>query len=121
MASITVDVSEVVRKLDPKKLEKALHSSLGDAAAEVRVEARRYPPPKPTYQRTFTLKRSWTQEVKGMVATIGNNTKYAPFVMDAAEQAWMHRGYWQTTEDIARKKASDVKRIIVQALERWAR
>ena len=43
-ASITVDVSEVVKKLDPAELEKALEIALGEGAKHIRNEARRYPP-----------------------------------------------------------------------------
>ena len=122
MATITVDVSEVLRKLDPKDMEKAIKSSLGDVGSEVQFEAQRYPAaPKPTYQWTYTLKRGWTSKVQGWQAIIGNNVAYAPYVQDADRQAWFHRGRWATTADIARKKAKDVERIIRTALERWAR
>ena len=122
MATITVDVSEALAKLDPRDMEKAIKSSLGDVGSEVQFEAQRYPAaPKPTYDWTYTLKRGWTSKVKGWQAIIGNTTKYAPYVQDADEQAWMHRGRWQTTADIARKKAKDVVRIIETALARWAR
>ena len=120
MGSITVDVSEVAQKLDPRTLEKALTSALGDAASLVREEAKRYPAPVPTYTRTFTLFKGWTQRVANLQAIIGNAVAYAPYVQDADQQAWMHRGRWQTTTDIARKKTIEVKRTIEQALIRWA-
>jgi hypothetical protein len=121
MGSITVDVSEVARKLDPQKLEKALTSALGDAASIVREEAKRYPAaPKPSYQWTFTHKKGWEQAVKGLRAVIGTNVKYAPYLVDADKQAWMHKGRWQTTTDIVRKKTVEVKRTIEEALIRWA-
>ena len=123
-ASITVDVSEVVKKIDPAQLERALKSALGDAADEIQYEAQRYPAaPKESYQWTYTLKRSWTVQ-RGQSALqriIGNNTAYAPYVHDPQEQAWMHRGRWQTTADIVRKKKKDVQAIIERALTRWAR
>lgn len=124
MTSITVDVSEAVRKLDPKTLERALADALDSAAKNVRTEARKYPPaPKPTYQWTYTLKRSWTVQ-KGrnfLERIIGTNVAYAPYVQDADRQAWMHKGRWQTTADIAQKKARDIQKVIETALQRWAR
>lgn len=119
--SITIDVSEAIAKIDPDKMEKAIESSLADAASVVRREARQYPPPKPTYTRQFILKKGWTQQVRGLQAIIGNSVEYAPYVQDSTRQAWMHRGYWLTTADIAQKKAEDVKRVIEAALARWAR
>jgi len=44
MTSITVDVSEAVKKLDPQELERALTVALGEGAKHIRNEARRYPP-----------------------------------------------------------------------------
>ena len=121
MTTITVDVSEALAKLDPRDMEKALKSTLGDVGSEIQWEAQRYPPPKPTYTRQQTLKKGWASKVRGWRVVIGNTTEYAPYVQDADRQAWMHRGYWQTTADIARKKTKDVVRIIEVALARWAR
>jgi phage gpG-like protein len=123
MASITVDVSEVMRKLDPKKMDKALEVALSGAADLVRAEIKRYPAPPAgsTYIRTGTLGGSWTKRVNGLKAIIGSNIAYAPYVQGADRQAWMHKGRWQTTADVARSQAPYVKRFIERALLRWAR
>ena len=43
MASITVDVSEVMKKLDPAQLNRVMGATIGEAGKLVRNEARRYP------------------------------------------------------------------------------
>jgi hypothetical protein len=67
----------------------------------------KYPPPKPTYIRTFTLQRSIVKEievngrtVKGRVYSTGANQgrgQYEQFVKVRETQAWMHVGHWPTT------------------------
>ena len=123
--TITVDVSEAVKKLDPRTMEKYLVAALDGAADIIRADIKEYPP-KPegsTYIRTMTLHDSWTKKIDrgGLQATIGTNVGYAPYVQDADRQAWMHRGRWQTAQSVARDKAQDVKRLVERALNRWAR
>ena len=125
MTSITVDVSEVVRKLDPKTMEQHIERALTKGAEILVADVKRYPPkpPESTYRRTMTLHDSWTNK-KGRSAlqrVIGTNVGYAPYVQDADRQAWMHRGRWHTAQSVARDRADDVRRFIVTALERWAR
>ena len=123
MATITVDVSEVMRKLDPDKMERALEVALDGAADLIRADIKKYPAPPAgsSYVRTGTLGGSWAKRVQGMTAVIGSNIKYAPYVQGADRQAWMHKGRWQTTADVAKSRAGDVKRFIERALQRWAR
>lgn len=67
------------------------------------------PPEASTYRRTGTLGRRWTQTQPSVEETttelrvkVGNNTSYGPWVQDAQFQAWMHRGRWQTDEEMLR-------------------
>lgn len=63
-----------------------------------------YPPPPPNspYRRTGELGRSIYGEVRtlnsGPVGVIGTNLKYAPYVIDQKNQAWMHKGRWWTIQ-----------------------
>lgn len=122
-ASITVDVSEAVAKLNPADMERAIETALEGAASLIRADIKTYPSPPAgsRYVRTGTLGRSWAQQVQRMQAIIGNVTAYAPYVQGATEQAWMHKGRWKTTADVAKARAQDVKGLIEQALARWAR
>lgn len=123
MTSITIDVSDALAKIDPDKMERALEAAITGAASLIRADIKTYPP-KPahsTYIRTGRLGASWAQQVKGRQAVIGTHMAYAPYVQDADRQAWMHKGRWQTAQDVAQKRANDVKRFIETALARWAR
>ena len=158
MASITVDVSEVVKKLDPQDLERHLSIALEGAADRcVRDDVRRYPPPsrgpmkwKSAKQRRWffaALRRgeievpyrrgqspgserlgaSWTKPVARKVgagliqAIVGTNVSYARYVQDSGFQAAIHKGNWQTVQDVARRQAQPIKRFIEQSLARWAK
>jgi len=123
MSSITIDVSEVLAKIDPAQMEKALQSALVDAGNELRAPLQVYPPPKPTYRQTGTLGRGWGAPliIQPRQVILGNNVAYGKWVQGAGTQAWMHKGRWKTTADVAREKAADVKALIEKALARWAR
>lgn len=124
MASITVDVSQAIRKIDPKGVDQAIKKALGPAASLLMAEAKRYPPPPPTssYVRTGKLHGSWQKKVESRRATVGSyGVKYAPYVQGAVEQAWMHKGRWKTTAHIVQEQARTVERMIRQELARWAR
>jgi len=72
--------------------------------ARIRKPLKVYPPrpPNSTYRRTDQLMKAWTSLIEkgGFRGVVGNNTKYAPFVQSAERQAWMHKGHWQTDEDV---------------------
>lgn len=68
-----------------------------------------YPPPPSgsTYRRTGTLGRTWTAARPQFKASgtlfegrIGNATPYANYVQKADDQAWMHKGRWQTETEV---------------------
>jgi len=84
------------------------------------------PPGGSTYRRMGTLGRLWRggrpvvnfggggASVEG---TISNATPYGPFVQSPAEQAYMHRGRWQTTEDVIRDSVGDVDALVSEAVD----
>lgn len=82
-----------------------------------------YPPARSgsRYRRTGTLGRTWTSahplfDMSGnrFTGTIGNNTPYAGYVQggvnDDPSQAWMHKGIWQTVDDVEKAGAPGVER-----------
>lgn len=99
-----------------KKLEQALLLLAGHASV--------YPPRQvgSRYQRTRTLGRLWTRAhpqvtVGGHVldARIGNATPYGPYVQDPDQQAWMHAGRWQTTDQVVGAHMGEVEHLVAQA------
>ena len=81
-------------------------------------------PPQPSgssYRRTRTLGRVWTSArpqvtVSGHVldARISNATPYARRVQKEGEQRPVHRGRWQTVEDVVSEHVSEIEPMLVQ-------
>ena len=80
-----------------------------------------YPPQKPTSNRDGTLGRTWTTEVNltasDLEGKVGNKTEYGPWVQSKRFQAWMHRGWWQTDEDVMRDSTSDIEFLFVSHMD----
>ena len=73
-----------------------------------------------SYRRTGTLGRRWTsvvtESVNGLVGTVGNNTSYGPWVQSEMFQAAVHRGRWQTDQDVATKETPAIIADFEQAI-----
>ncbi len=84
------------------------------------------PPPRSTYRRTGTLGRRWTTRVQnppgGLQGKVGNNTRYAPWVQSRRFQAGIHRGRWQTDEQVTERNRQaiiqDFNRTIQRELDK---
>ena len=82
-------------------------------------------PAKPgdsSYRRTGTLGRLWTQGRPRIVmsghvldARIENATPYGSCVQDPERQARMHRGLWQTTDDVVEQHAREIDPLLASA------
>lgn len=130
MAS-TIDVkipASLYKKLDAKEYTQALRRGINQATKIVQDEAEVYPKKRPgqRYIRTFNLRRSWNNRrvtvrastVEGRVYSNTNTAPYNAYVQHPRYQAWMHRGRWQTTDDIARKKQKEVARLVEDEVRR---
>ena len=128
--------AELKRKLAKLKDFSGLPPILEQAAKDVQLVAKEYPPKRPLkvsqywtpkqrrwffanlragtitvpYKRTDVLKDKWTVKGsnKGLTWTVGNNTPYGPLVMGPGEQVEYHSGNWKTTEDIANEEKDNV-------------
>lgn len=86
-----------------------------------------YPSPSATsrYRRTGTLGRTITtfgsasgpalSRVEGsgshVIGYVGSSLSYAPYVIDASSQAFMHRGRWWTLQSVVEKSRDGIRRI----------
>lgn len=81
----------------------------------------KYPMARPGNIRTGTLGRSWTTEVKettnGIDGKIGTRVVYAPWVQSGKFQARIHKGFWQTDEQVMRRSAKDIEQLFNRAIE----
>lgn len=115
------EVEQVLKALSNPRLY--LQNALKLAGERLKAEAKDYPPklPNQVYERTGTLMRNWTYRVMPSLYTVslqvGNITPYAPKVMDAAEQAWIHQGRWRTIQDILADNTEFVVEEVVDAIE----
>jgi hypothetical protein len=75
-----------------------------------------------SYRRTGTLGRRWTKKVttsaEGILGVVGNNTVYAPWVQSSRFQAWMHRGRWQTDEQVMERNRGRIVGFFEAAVRR---
>lgn len=75
------------------------------------------------YKRTGTLRRSWSDTVRkvgvgyeGRVTSNGNAAPYNRYVQDADRQAGVHRGRWDTAQEVARRSRDDINRMFQNRL-----
>lgn len=74
-----------------------------------------------SYVRTGTLGRRWTTQIdetpNKVIGRVGNNTEYAPWVQSRQFQAGIHRGRWQTEQDVAERSATEIAEFFRIAIE----
>ena len=128
LVNITITVKNldgVQRRLASLDSGDYLQGVAGAGADLLRAELRKYPPPPPqsSYRRTGTLGKSWTKKVsggrQGWLAVVGSMLRYAPYVQDAARQAEVHQGRWQTVQSVAADKREELVSFVVRAIRRW--
>jgi len=102
----------------------SMRDTVHQALMLLATHAADYPPPPPgsTYRRTRTLGRLWTQSqpqitVSGHIldARIENATPYGPYVQDPDKQAAVHRGRWQTTDEVTGEHVDEIAPLLASA------
>jgi len=99
-------IKELFNKLDRLEAIDVLERPMQRAMYRLEARMKEYPAPpaRSTYVRTGTLGRRWTTKIiklrEGVQGVIGNNTEYAPWVQSKRFQAAIHKGRWQTAEDV---------------------
>jgi len=131
--TITIDDAEVRRMLNlaPARINWAMRAAMNDATTLLLGDLRTYPNaiPGSSYVRTHNLQGSWTRTIEGqglrVVGTVGSNAKEAPYnrsVQDSTMQARIHRGRWNTVQDVRDQRAATVQGFfetrVRQALDR---
>lgn len=123
MAEIALQIndSEVRRMLasTPSALARAMRGAMNDATALLLRELQTYPTQRTgsTYQRTGTLRRSWSREIDGnglaLRGIVGSNENMAPYnryVQDADRQAAIHQGRWtNTVQDVVSRNERTIQ------------
>ena len=126
--SITVDAHEVTRTLDraPAQVDHAMRGGMEDATSYLSLIVKRYPSQRngSTYTRTNTLMRSWSRRIEGsgtqIRGIVGSNAAMAPYnryVMDRERQAVVHRGRWDTVQDVVERERDQVAHFFAVRLQ----
>ena len=124
------EVIAKLRKLD--NLEPVLRPVLFKSQRDIQKALKKYPPPPPAsrYVRTFKLRGSWQiapiqfnkNNARARIYSDGSaRTRYGQYerwVMDANQQARIHRGRWHTTKSVEEDFTDDVVRDIKKALDK---
>jgi hypothetical protein len=129
--SLEIDLSKDWQRLEvgcknaAQVFEQALEKTTRGALILLVGEMKRYPPVKETYTRTLTLRRTWTAALptwktitNGYMGKVGNNTPYAPRVQSKELQAWMHKGWWKTDEEIMAENEGRIERYFDTSISR---
>jgi len=80
---------------------------------------RHYPPPKPTYRRTFRLRSGWIIVGERTKARIENRVPYAQYVQSDEKQAYMHQGYWRTVSQVIHDNEKGMLHAAELALQKY--
>ena len=118
--SIRIEDGEVRDRIDrtPAKLDDAMLGGMNDATALLLRELKTYPSPPAgsTYKRTRALSNSWHKEIEGrglqIRGIVGSNQNIAPHnrvVQDEVMQAQIHRGRWQTAQDVLQRNETNIR------------
>jgi hypothetical protein len=79
-----------------------------------------YPPERlnSTYRRTGSLRKEWTTQTRdqGFTVVVGNDIEYGPFVQSQQDQAWMHKGFWQTDQQVLDKEEDNITEMVSDAI-----
>jgi hypothetical protein len=115
-------MGRIAREMD-SEIRKATDKAMKYAWSQVPP----YPakPPNSTYTRTERLGKSMYTEVRPFgqetVGVIGNNTEYAPYVIDENRQSAAHRGRWWTLQGVVEKAWPGMVEMFRESIRRLLR
>lgn len=139
MIEIKVDNSDALRQLRRAESEviNMLRAPLQRSLSVLHADMASYPPTRAgqryirgrgptnaasevTRLTSQQLGKRWTERTTtgpGMIrGELGNNVTYGPYVQDSEQQAWMHRGRWQTNEDVAEENSGRIQGFFSDAI-----
>jgi hypothetical protein len=137
MATITIKgVNKLQRKLGKVASINVLRDPMERSVKRIQRDMADYPPQRAgsRYIRGYGMEggprtserlgQKWTTRVRrsgnGLIGKVGNKVSYAPWVQSERFQAWMHRGRWQTDQQVVNRNrkaiVDDFQRAIDRAL-----
>lgn len=117
-------IDDIIKRLDHAEGNEALRRAMVRSVERLRNRMADYPPQRSgsSYRRTGTLGRRWTTRVEALSAgvrgRVGNNTRYGPFVQSSAFQASVHRGRWQTDQQVMERELETIEGYFREEVQR---
>lgn len=124
MADIVIEgLDALIKKLGMAAAIDVLEPPMQRTVLRVQRDMADYPRQRPSaYVRTGTLGRRWTTKVTrqadGIEGKVGNNTEYGPWVQSSMFQARIHRGHWQTDQEVLDRNEDAIQRDFDNAVQR---
>lgn len=125
---ITVSIAgldDALRRLERAAGDEALRRGMVRAVERLRNRMADYPQQRrgSSYRRTGTLGRRWETRVEsasgGVRGRVGNYTvDYAPLVQSHRFQARVHRGRWQTDQQVIERETETITGYFREEVER---
>ena len=119
MARVTVKVEgadKLKKLLNHAQRMDLLEKPMGRAVKRVEREMKQYPAERSgsSYRRTHILEQGWHSDTdrirNGVRGKIGTNVGYAPWVQSEQFQVGIHRGRWQTDQEVVDRNLSIIVR-----------
>lgn len=120
---LSIDGTEEIRKTLVDLVSADSLEGAGNRSGLLVVNRMAKYPQKPagsTYDRTGTLGKRWTYRLRGsgreLEIRVGNNTVYGPWVQSEQFQARVHKGHWQTDEQVLNQEDDRIRGFFEDAI-----
>lgn len=126
-------INKLMAKLSRAAAIDVLEPPMQRAVFRVQARMADYPPQRPgsSYIRGYGFKggprtserlgQRWTtrviREANGLTGKVGNSASYGPLVQSKKFQAKIHRGRWQTDEQVLNEELPAIRRDFEQAVD----
>lgn len=122
MATIQLEVKgldELRAKLTRLEMAEVIGRGLYTSAMGMYTELRTYPPtlPNQRYQRTFKLRSGWFVIGDKLRWRVVNDASYSRDVQDREHQKRIFEGRWPTIQDVAERRAPEVRENVQREIE----
>lgn len=122
MATIRLEVKgldELRGKLTRLEIAEVIGRGLYTSAVGMYNELRTYPPtlPNQRYRRTFKLRSGWFVVGDKLLFRVVNDTSYSRDVQDREHQKRIFEGRWPTVQDVAERRAPEVRTNVEREVE----
>lgn len=123
MITIDVDITKANNLIDKAKQMQGVKNGVKASAVTLVSKLRSYPIQKPNtkYKRSGDLAKKWTEQTSpsGLVATVGNNQHYMPYVQGDKQTKYFKK-HWRkhSVRYVVRQNKELIRRIVQSEVRR---